>query len=649
MLKMVGDQLDLPEDCDDWGRLAYEKEDKERAKKERAERKKRERQEDEKEKEREARDRNKEERKGSTWPGPWEESKRERSRSRILKSMARPQDQDEAEKFLGKMTEVDLRRLCQGLKSCGMLEGGINYLYMEGAPMEQAKKAIRVLQLGAKTIASLSGVEYKKVSESDAASSMPPEPAGPPPAKKSPEKSVAETDEQKVEAQKRKMRESLKEAKGRREEAEDSLSASYSEKDDEFEEMDDEYEGGPPREGTVVLRERGQGWGWWRIRPRMEWLEWRRIWIWIPWIWPGKIPKAKQGIWERQRKGQRQVQNIQRKIGREERKESEVVSATENLQGPFDAEAPQERGSPPGRVARNASEPIDMGDTTVWKRRRNRVSQMLYQKASKKHQHERPSRVPSLEEVKRDVTKHRRSLGWVRAWLAGTWRWRIRRRQASDTSTCLPHTGQLHCRRWSREEATETGRSETGRRGDEERTRQYDSLGNVLNAFYANSCSNGVAQMVIEDDLLRSCFTKDGNTTERYMALAAVAGTGDLTGRKCKTWTKLNEKSLGALICLGCKTVLTPAGLEVMDDQKSPEKMMKKLDAEYYPQATVVVDEEADSERMKEVILTLNTKGGSLTVVTTRCFEPWDWNHGVDQEISVSMEKQTGWRNGQKR
>lgn len=45
-----------------------------------------------------------------------------------------------------------------------------------------------------------------------------------------------------------------------------------------------------------------------------------------------------------------------------------------------------------------------------------------------------------------------------------------------------------------------------------------------------------------------------------------------------------------------------PAGLEVMDDRKNPEKMMKKLDAEYYPRATVVVDEAADSERMKEVI-----------------------------------------------
>ena len=57
------------------------------------------------------------------------------------------------------------------------------------------------------------------------------------------------------------MRESLKEAKRRREEAEkqDSLSASYREKDDDFEEVDEEYEEGPPREGTVVLRERSRG------------------------------------------------------------------------------------------------------------------------------------------------------------------------------------------------------------------------------------------------------------------------------------------------------------------------------------------------------------------------------------------------------
>ena len=168
------------------------------------------------------------------------------------------------------------------------------------------------------------------------------------------------------------------------------------------------------------------------------------------------------------------------------------------------------------------------------------------------------------------------------------------------------------------EEAEEEEVPECGRRGEVERTRQYNSMGDILNAFYADSCNSGVARMFVEDDLIRNCFTDDSNIAGRYMALAAAAGTGDLTGRKCKTWTKLNEKSLGTLICLGCKTALSPAGLAVMDDQKSPEKMMKKLDAEYYPQATVVVDEEADSdsERMKEVIITLSTKGGSLTVVT---------------------------------
>ena len=44
--------------------------------------------------------------------------------------------------------------------------------------------------------------------------------------------------------------------------------------------------------------------------------------------------------------------------------------------------------------------------------------------------------------------------------------------------------------------------------------------------------------------------------------------------------------------------------------------MLKKLYAEYYPQATVILGEQVDEERMKEVIITLNTKGGSLAVVT---------------------------------
>ena len=155
--------------------------------------------------------------------------------------------------------------------------------------------------------------------------------------------------------------------------------------------------------------------------------------------------------------------------------------------------------------------------------------------------------------------------------------------------------------------------------------------------------------MFIENDLIRTSFTEDGKTAERYMALAVAAGTGELTGRKCKTWTHGNKSNLGVLICLGCKTSLSPAGHEVMDDQKSPEKMMKKLDAEYYPQATVVIGDQVDSERMKEVIITLNTKGGSLTVVTPQ-FGFQDtvlrtvglvvWNGPGD--INIYMETQNG-------
>ena len=189
---------------------------------------------------------------------------------------------------------------------------------------------------------------------------------------------------------------------------------------------------------------------------------------------------------------------------------------------------------------------------------------------------------------------------------------------------------------------------ETESRREEERARQYDCVGNVMNSFYAEACNSGTARMYIEDDLIRASFTGDSKTAERYMALAAAAGTGDLTGRKCKSWAKINNKSLGLLVCLGCNTSLSPAGLEVLDDQKNPEKMMKKLDAEYYPQGTVVVDESADCERMKEVILTLNTKGGSLTVVTPQfgftdtVLRTWDWNHGMGQETAASMEKQDG-------
>ena len=96
-------------------------------------------------------------------------------------------------------------------------------------------------------------------------------------------------------------------------------------------------------------------------------------------------------------------------------------------------------------------------------------------------------------------------------------------------------------------------------RTEESRTREYNSLGEVKNAsaFYATSrmnavsanlCNEGICQMFVENDLIRSSFTGDGKTAERYMALAAAAGTGELTGRKCKTWTHSNKSNLGVLI-----------------------------------------------------------------------------------------------------
>ena len=75
--------------------------------------------------------------------------------------------------------------------------------------------------------------------------------------------------------------------------------------------------------------------------------------------------------------------------------------------------------------------------------------------------------------------------------------------------------------------------------------------------------------------------------------LLLLQGTGELTGRKCKDMDSQQQVSnLGVLICLGCKTSLAPAGHEVMNDLESPGKMLKKLDAEYYPQATVILGEQ---------------------------------------------------------
>ena len=159
------------------------------------------------------------------------------------------------------------------------------------------------------------------------------------------------------------------------------------------------------------------------------------------------------------------------------------------------------------------------------------------------------------------------------------------------------------------ESSLETQRSES-------RVREYDSLGDVvensqnLSAFYANTCNDGLCRMALEDDLLAS-FTENniGKSAERYTALAAAAGRGDLTGRKSKSWNKNSMSRLGLLLCLGCRTPV--------DDSMNFSKMMKKLDAEYYPQATVLVGDEADVESVNEFILTLSTKGGRMTVATT--------------------------------
>lgn len=49
-------------------------------------------------------------------------------------------------------------------------------------------------------------------------------------------------------------------------------------------------------------------------------------------------------------------------------------------------------------------------------------------------------------------------------------------------------------------------------------------MGNVMNAYYANMCNAGACQMFIENDLIRTSFTEDGKTAERYMALLLLRG-----------------------------------------------------------------------------------------------------------------------------
>ena len=188
---------------------------------------------------------------------------RGQDQERELKSQARPDDATEALEFVTRLNEVNLRKLCQGLKACGMLEDGINYLYQEGTPMEQAKKVVKILQLGPRTISSLAEVEFKKPSPTDASGSRtkPPEPMGPPPGRDKTEKSSSKkavdvkTPEEQMEAHKQKMKQELleaKEAKRRRREKEekrDSLSESYSEEEEVIEED-------PPKApGAIVLKE----------------------------------------------------------------------------------------------------------------------------------------------------------------------------------------------------------------------------------------------------------------------------------------------------------------------------------------------------------------------------------------------------------
>ena len=61
------------------------------------------------------------------------------------------------------MTEVDLRRMCQELKACRIMEDGINYLYLGETAVKQAQKAVTLLKLSASTVASLAAVKCESL------------------------------------------------------------------------------------------------------------------------------------------------------------------------------------------------------------------------------------------------------------------------------------------------------------------------------------------------------------------------------------------------------------------------------------------------------------------------------------------------------
>ena len=643
-MKLVGEKLGLPDDCDEWGRQTYEKEEDEaREKREARERRRQEREIERKEKERHE---EKEKSRGRERDRAGEKPRRERSRSgkRQLKSQARPDDATEALEFVTRLNEVNLRKLCQGLKACGMLEDGINYLYQEGTPMEQAKKVVKILQLGPRTISSLAEVEFKKPSPTDASGSRtkPPEPMGPPPGREKTEKSSSKkavdvkTPEEQMEAHKQKMKQELleaKEAKRRRREKEekrDSLSESYSEEEEVIEED-------PPKApGAIVLKENprkdegkdddadmpeesydeGQSWHDW-----YDWNDWNED------DWQDRESRD----YERER-SQRRSKGYEKGKGKG-RGKSKSKGKDKGKKGSYKGWWSPPKISEKDSMAtllkkanRHQAEWQELPrNKLTWETLKSEkgdelISVRICVKKSPRH---------TLMNVPPEC-RHWRKFSVMLPSIDEPWEECEKDAQAHDieefdddkkpllfmacliTKSCILSPEDVE----EEEERTE-----------ESRTREYNSLGEVKNAsaFYATStmnavsanlCNEGICQMFVENDLIRSSFTGDGKTTERYMALAAAAGTGELTGRKCKTWTHSNKSNLGVLICLGCKTSLAPAGHEVMNDLESPGKMLKKLDAEYYPQATVILGEQVDEERMKEVIITLNTKGGSLTVVT---------------------------------
>ncbi len=185
MLKIFNDNLALPDDVDEWGRQKYEREAQEKRRKEVQQQQRKEPLERPKKKEPEKRETRGRERDREQEKERQRERERSRSgRKRVLKSEVRQSAKDEATSFVAQMTEVDLRKMCLELKACGMLEDGINYLYLGDSPEKQAQKAVKELGLSASTVASLAGVKLEKPGDEGAASSSkkrkPPEPTSPP-------------------------------------------------------------------------------------------------------------------------------------------------------------------------------------------------------------------------------------------------------------------------------------------------------------------------------------------------------------------------------------------------------------------------------------------------------------------------------------